>query len=71
MGIHHHSVVNALTNPVTDGDIIIAESGERYQVKQALNGDYWLRHIKDNFDLTHPVSGQIGIVGQIAQLVNI
>ena len=71
MSIHHHSKVNALTNPVTSGDIIIAESGERYIVKQTICGDYWLRHIKDNFDLTHPVSGQIGIIRQIVELANI
>jgi len=34
-------------------------------------GDYWLRHIESGIDLTRPVSGQIGIVGQIDQLRNI
>lgn len=71
MSIHHHSKVNALTNPVTSGDIIIAESGERYIVMQNLYGEYWLKHIKDNFHLTHPVSGQIGIISQIVELANI
>ena len=65
MSIHHHSNVNALCNPVTADDIIIAESGERYIVKQTMTGEYWLRHIKSAIDLTHPVSGQIGIIRQI------
>ena len=71
MSIHHHAKVNALCNPVTMDDIIIAESGERYIVKQTMSGDYWLRHAKSGIDLTHPVSGQIGLVRQINDLVNI
>lgn len=71
MSIHHHSAVNPLVNPVTDGDIVIAESGEKYQVKQTIGGEYWLRHVLNNFDLTHPVSGQIGICRQIYDLANI
>ena len=71
MNVHHHSKVNALINPVTSGDIVIAESGEKYHVMQTMCGDYWLRHIKSGIDLTRPVSGQIEIVGQINQLANI
>lgn len=71
MGIHHHSKVNPLINPVAPGDIVIAESGERYQVMDNMRGEYWLRHIKDNFHLTRPVAGQIGICRQIADLANI
>ena len=70
MAIHKHSAVNALCNPVTCGDMIIAESGEKYIVKQAMNGDYWLQHTS-GFNLTHPVSGQIGIIRQIDELANI
>lgn len=68
MSIHHHSKVNALCNPVTAGDLVIAESGEKYEVKQNMRGEYWLRHVLSGHDLTHPVSGQIGIVRQIDQL---
>ena len=71
MSIHHHSKVNALCNPAAMDDIIIAESGERYIVKQTMTGKYWLRHVKSGIDLTHPVSGQIGIIGQIDELINI
>jgi hypothetical protein len=71
MNTHHHSVVNALTNPVTMDDIILSETGERYIVKQSLKGDYWLQHAASGIDLTYPVSGQINIVSQIADLVNI
>jgi len=38
---------------------------------QNMRGEYWLRHIKDNFDLTRPVDGQIGICRQIHDLVNV
>lgn len=71
MGMHHCSAVNALCNPVTQGDVIIAASGERYQVCQGIMGEYWLRHIKSGQDLTRPISGQIGICSQIAGLENI
>ena len=71
MAIHQHSKVNALCNPVTNGDIIIAQSGERYQVKQSMCGEYWLRHIKSGIDLTHPEMGQTAIIRQIDQLANI
>lgn len=67
----HHAKVCALTNPVTSGDIVIAESGERYLVKQTMCGDYWLQHAKSGHNLTNPVSGQIAIVRQIADLANI
>ncbi len=70
MGIHKYSAVNPLVNPVTCDDIVIAESGERYTVKQNICGEYWLQHISGN-DLTHPVSGQIAICSQIDQLANI
>jgi len=71
MNVHHHSKVNALVNPVASGDHVIAESGERYIVMQTMAGQYWLRHIRDNFDLTHPVDGQVGICRQIHDLANI
>ncbi len=71
MTTHHHSAVNALTNPVTMDDIVIAESGERYVVCQNMAGEYWLRHAASGVDLTRPVAGQIGIVRQIAELANI
>lgn len=72
MSIHHHSRVNALINPVSSGDLVIAESGEKYQVLQTMSGDYWLRHVASGADLTRPApGGQIGIVRQIADLVNI
>ena len=71
MNIHHHSKVNPLINPVAANDIVIAESGERYKVMQNISGEYWLRHIRDNFDLTYPVFGQIEICRQITDLQNI
>jgi hypothetical protein len=71
MGIHHHSKVNALINPVTSNDVVLAESGEKYLVCQNIAGHYWLKHLASGNDLTHPISGQIGIVRQIADLVNI
>lgn len=72
MSVHHHSRVNALTCPVMSGDLVIAESGEKYQVLQTMGGDYWLRHVATGIDLTHPApGGQIGIVRQIAGLANI
>lgn len=71
MSIYHHSKVNALTNPVTSGDMVIAESGERYIVKQTMCGEYWLQHAKSGHNLTQPVMGQIGIVRQIDSLSNI
>lgn len=71
MRIIHHSKVNPLVNPVSMDDIIISESGERYQVKQNMCGEFWLRHIKDGFDLTKPVSGQIEICRKIFELINI
>ena len=70
MATHKHSSVNPLINPVTDGDIIIAESGERYIVRQTMSGDYWLRHV-DGHDITHPVSGQINICAVIDGLANL
>lgn len=71
MNIHLHSKVNPLCNPVTMGDVILSETGEKYEVKQNMAGDYWLRHIKDQFDITSPVSGQIAICSQIAGLANL
>jgi hypothetical protein len=71
MGTHRHDAVNPLVNPVTAGDNIISESGEKYIVMQNMSGEYWLRHIKDNFDLTRPVDGQIGICRQIHDLANV
>ena len=71
MSTHHHSTVNPLVNPVTSGDHIISESGERYMVMQTINGHYWLRHLKDGFDLTRPIDGQIGICRQIHDLANV
>ena len=70
MNTHHHSKVNALVNPVFDGDCIISESGERYFVRQTMSGQFWLQH-SSGHHLTHPVEGQIGIVGQISELANI
>lgn len=67
---HHHSAVNALTNPVFDGDRIAAESGELYFVRQNMRGEFWLQH-SSGHNLTHPVSGQIAIVRQIHDLANI
>lgn len=71
MATIHHSKVNALVNPVTCGDIVIAESGERYMVQQNMRGEYWLKHIKSGFNLTQPAMGQIAICSRIAELVNI
>ena len=71
MNIHHHSKVNPLFNPVSTGDIVISETGEKYQVIQNMAGDYWLRHVKDKFDITSPVSGQIAICRQIAGLIDL
>ena len=71
MQIHHHSNVNPLVNPVAPGDYVIAESGERYIVRDNMRGEYWLEHISSGFKLTYPVSGQIGICTQIAELANI
>lgn len=66
----HHSKVNPLVNPVSPGDYIIAESGERYIVRDNMRGEYWLQHAS-GADLTWPVSGQIAICRQIADLANI
>ncbi len=71
MTIHHHSKVNPLVNPVQEGDVIISESGERYQVKQNMVGAYWLVHIKSAHQLTQPVSGQVEICRAISELANI
>jgi hypothetical protein len=71
MNTHHHSKVNPLVNPVIAGDHVIAESGEKYIVMQTMSGHYWLRHIRDQFDLTHPVDGQVAICRQIYDLANI
>lgn len=71
MSTHKYSAVNPLLNPVCMDDIIIAASGERYQVKQNMRGEFWLRHIRDGFDLTHAESGQVAICRQIDQLANI
>jgi polyhydroxyalkanoate synthesis regulator protein len=71
MNVHHHSKVNPLVNPVYSGDIVIAESGERYLVKSGMSGDYWLVHAKSGQDLTRPVMGQVEICRSIAELANI
>lgn len=71
MQIVHHSKVNPLVNPVSPGDMVIAESGERYIVRDNMRGEYWLQHAKSGFNLTHLVSGQIEICRQIADLANI
>lgn len=68
MSTHKYSSVNPLVNPVITNDIIVAESGEKYIVKQTINGEYWLQHILSGYNLTHPVSGQIGICSQIYEL---
>lgn len=69
MNTHHHTKVNALTNPVSMGDCIIAESGSKYFVCQSMKGDYWLKD-ESGKNVTEPVSGQIGIVRQIDGLIN-
>lgn len=71
MAFHHHSKVNPLVNPVQAGDIITAESGESYEVRQNISGEYWLTHVRSGQHLTHPVPGQIAICRAIADLVNI
>lgn len=72
MKIIHHSKVNPLVNPVEEGDLVEAQSGERYIVKQTMCGDYWLKHVKSGQDLTRPVPGQSAICYQIAnELQNI
>lgn len=71
MSTFRHDQPNALINPVSDGDIIIAESGEKYIVRSTMCGEFWLQHILSGHNLTHPVSGQIGIIAQIDQLANI
>lgn len=71
MAIHHHSKVNALTNPASAGDIIIAQSGERYQVYQTMSGEYWLRHVLSGADITRPAMGQVALVRQIAGLIDL
>lgn len=71
MKIVHHSKVNPLVNPVAPGDLVIAESGERYIVRDTMMGHYWLQHAASGFNLTHPVSGQIALCRQIAQLADI
>ena len=70
MATHHHSKVNPLVNPVMPGDYVIAESGERYIVRDNMRGEYWLQHVS-GFHLTHPVSGQVALCAQIADLANI
>ena len=71
MSTYHHSKVNPLCNPVSFGDIVISETGENYQIMQNMAGDYWIRHVKDQFDITSPVSGQIAICSQIAGLIDL
>lgn len=70
MQVIHHSRVNPLVNPVAPGDHVIAESGEKYIVRDNMRGEYWLQHVS-GFNLTHPVAGQIAICRQIADLANI
>lgn len=72
MTVHHHSKVNPLVNPVSAGDIVCAESGESYEVKQTMNGEYFLRHVQSSFDLCGPLpGGQVAICRKIAELANI
>lgn len=71
MNTYHHSKVNPLCNPVSMGDVVLSETGERYEVKQNMAGDYWLRHVRDQFDITSPVTGQIAICRQIAGLADL
>jgi hypothetical protein len=67
MNIHRYDAVNPLINPVFHGDQIIAESGEKYIVKQGMCGTFWLQHVS-GADLTRPVNSQIDICTQIEQL---
>ena len=62
--------VNPLVNPVGRGDLIIAESGERYIVQQNMRGEFWLNHT-DGTPITHEVPDQIGICRQIDDLANL
>ena len=64
MSIHKYTAVNPLINPVKSGDVIIAESGQRYIVCQGMTGEYCLRHV-DGTWLTRPVDGQVAICAQI------
>jgi hypothetical protein len=70
MKTHRHDSVNPLVNPVQADDRVISESGERYIVRQNMRGDYWLQHAS-GANLTQPVSGQVAICRQIADLVNV
>lgn len=71
MAIHKHSSVNPLVNPVSSGDIIIAESGERYIIRQNMAGYYWIAHARSNAPITAPVDGQVAICGAISDLINL
>lgn len=70
MNTHRHDSVNPLINPVAAGDYILAESGTHFIVRQNMVGDYWLDYAAGGH-LTHPVSGQVEICRQIANLVNL
>jgi hypothetical protein len=71
MQVVKHDRVNPLTNPVSPGDIVIAKSGERYIIRDNMKCEYWLEHAASGFKLTYPVSGQIALCRQIADLANI
>ena len=70
ISVHRHDRVNPLVNPVRAGDHVIAESGQRFIVRQNLRGDFWLDYAAGGH-LTQPVSGQVGICMQIAELENL
>jgi hypothetical protein len=67
MSIYHYNQVNPLINPVMQGDLIVAASGEKYIVKQGMCGTFWLQHVS-GADLTRPVDSQVDICTQIGQL---
>ena len=61
MSVHKYTAVNPLINPVKSGDIIIAESGERYIVTQGMCGSYALRHAKTDSPFGDVYDGQMAI----------
>jgi len=52
MSYYHYTAINPLVNPVCADDVITAESGEKYIVRESING-YWIEHT-DGAPITHP-----------------
>ena len=65
MSIHRYTEINPLVNPVKSGDVIIAESGERYIVCQGMGLQFSLKHAKTEQYIGGVYDSQVGICGYI------